>query len=109
MFLHNAINDDRVMGIEDLGVMHTWVDASHTIHLDMEGHMGGVMSYGLGISHTQSSKQKLSTKSSTESEVVGVSDYVPHPIWVKLFLGDQGYDLQENIVYQDNQSSMKLV
>ena len=38
-----------------------------------------------------------------------MSDCVPQPIWAKLFLGDQGYVLQENIVYQDNQSSMDVV
>ena len=66
----------------------------------MKGHTGDVMSYGLGIIHTQSSKQKLNTKSSTESEVVGVSDYVPQPIREKLFLGYQGYVFQENIVHR---------
>ena len=91
-----------------MGVLHTLVGASYAIHLDMKGHIGGVMSHGLGIIHTQSSRQKLNTKSSSELEVVGVSDYVPYPIWVELFLGDQGYDLQENIVYEDNQSLMKL-
>ena len=101
MFLQSNIDDDRVMGIEDLGVMHTWVDASYAVHPDMKGHTGGVMSYGLlGIF-----QQNLNTKSSTESKVVGVSDYMPQPIWAKLlFLGDQGHVLQENIVYQDNQS-----
>ena len=68
--------------------MHTWVDASHTVHPDMKGHTGGVMSYELCIINTPSFKQKLNTKSSTESEVVGVNDYVPQPIWAKLFLGD---------------------
>ena len=37
-----------------------------------------------------------------------MSDYVPQPIYAKLFLDDQGYGLKENIVYQDNQSLMKL-
>ena len=70
-FLHNTIDDDRVMGIEDWDAMHTWVDASYAIHPDMKGHMGGIMSLWLGIIHTRSSKQKLNTKSSTESEVFG--------------------------------------
>ena len=81
--------------------MYTWVDASYAIHPDMKGHTEGIMSYVQGIIHTLSSKQKLNTKSSTESEVVGASDYVPQPIWAKSFLGDQGYELKENIVYQD--------
>ena len=82
-FLHNTIDDDRVRVIEDLGVMHTWVSELYAMHPDMKGHIGCVMLYGLGNIHTQSSKQKLNTKSSTESEVVRVSDYVPQPIWAK--------------------------
>ena len=66
------------------------------------GHTGDVMSCGLGIIHIQYPKQKLNTKSSTESEVVGAIDYVPQPIWAKLFLSDQAYILQETIVYQDD-------
>ena len=29
-------------------------------------------------------------------------------LWVRHFLEAQGYDIKDNIVYQDNQSSMKL-
>ena len=57
MYLHNTIDDGRVMGIEDLGVIHIWIDASYAIHPDMKRLTGGVMSYGLGIIYTQSSKE----------------------------------------------------
>jgi len=33
----------------------------------------------------QSSKQKVNTKSSTEAEVVGSSDYLPSTIWARMF------------------------
>jgi hypothetical protein len=56
----------------------------------------------------KSSKQKLNTKSSTEAELVGASDYLPNTIWAKMFLGAQGYDVKENTFAQDNQSAMKL-
>jgi hypothetical protein len=56
----------------------------------------------------KSSKQKLNTKSSTEAELVGASDYLPYPIWGKKFLEGQGYTLKENIFYQDNQSTMRF-
>ena len=42
-FLYNTIDDDRVMAIEDLDVMYTWVDVTYAIHPDMKGHTGGVM------------------------------------------------------------------
>ena len=59
MFLQSTIDDDRVMGIEDLGVMHTWVDASYAVHPDMKGRTGGAMPYGLDIIHAQSSRQRV--------------------------------------------------
>jgi hypothetical protein len=39
----------------------------------MRGHTGGAMSFGTGIIHGKASKQKLNTKSSTETEVVGAT------------------------------------
>ena len=46
--------------------------------------------------------------SSTEAELVGVDDVVSQVIWVRYFLEAQGYGINENIIYQDNQSAMKL-
>ena len=66
------------------------------------------MSFGWGAISCKSSKQKLNTKSSTEAELVGASDYLPHTIWARLFLLEQGYAIDENIFAQDNQSAMKL-
>ena len=37
------------------------------------------------------SKQKLNTKSSTESEIVGLSEYVPYNIWFINFITAKGY------------------
>ena len=66
------------------------------------------MSFGHSALHTKSSKQKLNTKSSTEAELVGVSDYLPYNIWMSNFLKEQGYGLKSNILYQDNQSAIRM-
>ena len=63
---------------------------------------------GVGGSPYQIQKQKLNTKSSTEGEVVGVSDYLPNVIWARMFLEAQGICTTEHIMYQDNQSAIKL-
>ena len=55
-----------------------------------------------------SSKQKLNTRSSTEAELVGVNDAMTMILWMKHFIEAQGYPVHENIIYQDNESSMKL-
>ena len=66
------------------------------------------MSFGLGTIHAKSSKQKLNTKSSTEAELVGVSEYLPYNIWILMFLHEQGYSLKSNVLQQDNQSAIRM-
>ena len=48
----------------------------YAVHNDYRGHTGGVISVGEGIICTKSSKQKLNAKSSTESEIIGASDFI---------------------------------
>lgn len=67
-YLQNTIDMPRIIGTENLDVLYAWVDASYAIHTDMKGHTGGVISIGHGIVHQRSSKQKLNTKSSKETE-----------------------------------------
>ena len=66
------------------------------------------MTMGLGIIQGKATKQKLNTKSSTEAELVGASDYIPWTVWAKWFLEEQGYKLKRSIFYQDNESAIKL-
>ena len=82
----------------------TWVDASYTIHDNMRSHTGGMMSFGIGALHTKSTKQKLDTKSLTEAELVGVSEYLPYHIWLINFLEDQGYKVKEKLLFQDTKA-----
>ena len=51
----------------------------------------------------------MNTGSSTESEVVGVSDYAPNTIWLMNFLEEQGYKFESSVYFQDNESAMKLL
>jgi len=88
--------------------MNTWVDASYAVHEDMKSHTGGAISFGWGAMMCKSTKQKLNTKSSTEAEVVGTSDFLPSNIWAQMFLEAQGYGLDENKFHQDNKSAMSL-
>jgi len=109
VYLQNTKDMGRTIGAENLDVLHTWVDASYAIHDDMRSHTGGVTSMGTGCVHHKSTKQKLNTKSSTESEVVGASDYLPWTIWLKMFLQAQGYKLTTCYYYQDNESAIRLI
>ena len=58
--------------------------------------------------HSKPSKQKLNTKSSAKAELVGVSDYLPYNIWTFLFMGAQGYDINQNILFQYKHSTINM-
>ena len=88
--------------------MYTWVDAAYAVHDDMRSHTGGCVSLGRGVFMPKSTKQKLTTKSSTEAELVGASDYLPNAIWAKHFVAAQGYEITDSVFYQDNQSAIRL-
>jgi hypothetical protein len=72
----------------------------------MKGHTGAILSLGEGPIRVRSSKQKLVTKSSTESELVAVSDELTHVIWVRNMLLDSGYSIGPAKIMQDNQSTI---
>ena len=63
---------------------------------------------GTGALHTTSTKQKLNVNSSTEAKLVGTSEYMPYNAWIKNFLETQGYKVHDNILFQDNQSAIKM-
>ena len=63
---------------------------------------------GTGGSYAGSSKQKLNTKSSTESDISGVYDLLNQVIWTRHFLQQQVNNIHDNIIYQDNQSTIEL-
>ena len=107
-YIRNTIGMARIIGGGDLQSMMTWVDASYGTHHDMRGHTGGVISMGKGAVGSKCSKQKLNAKSSTETEVIGATDFLPWTVWATRFMEMQGHIFKSNVFYQDNQSVMRL-
>ena len=66
------------------------------------------MTMGKGATISKSSKQKINTKSSAETEIVGADDMLSTALWSKYFIEDLGYTVEHNIMYQDNQASIRL-
>ncbi|KAI2498512.1 Reverse transcriptase (RNA-dependent DNA polymerase) [Fragilaria crotonensis] len=101
---------EYTLGADSMAKLRTWVDgaSSYAVHPDMKSHTGGIMSLGTVGFIPKSRKQKLNTKSSTEAELVGASDYPPNTMWAKNFLEAQGYDIVENYLEQDNESAIKM-
>ena len=106
-FFKGTINNVRFIGMKDL-TLYTWADAAYAVHDNARSQTGGTMSLGCGVVHAKSSKQKLNSKSSTESEVIGTSDYCPYQLWMGMFMKAQGYELKSNILFQDNQSAIRI-
>ena len=84
------------------------IDASFTVHPDMRSLTGVTMSLGHGCPYSSTNKQKINIKSSTEAELVGVDDRLPMVIWTRNFLEAQGITVNDNVVYQDNMSTILL-
>ena len=100
-----------VLCAENLSVIKWFVDASFAVHPDYKSHTGATMMFGgysEGAIQSISRKQKLNTKSSTESELVGADDASIMILWTKLFMEEQGYPIKKNILYQDNKSAILL-
>jgi hypothetical protein len=85
-----------------------YIDALFAVHPNMRGHTGGGLTMGRGFHFSVSTKQKLNTRSSTESELVGVDDMMPIICWACYFLLSQGYGIIENLLLQDNNNSILL-
>ena len=88
--------------------LRTFIDASYADHTNMRGHTGGAMTLGWGMVHARVSKQKINAKSSTETEVIGVSEYVPFKIWLTIFFRTEGYKLKDKVLYQDNMNAIRM-
>ena len=107
-YLNGTKNDKLILSADDVHVIKWYVDASFAVHPDFRSHTGSVMTYGKGVPISQSHKQKLNTRSSTEAEVVGVDDAMSPILWTRLFLEAQGIEVRRNILYQDNKSAILL-
>jgi hypothetical protein len=54
-----------------------------------------------------STKQKLNTSSSKETEIVGADDFMLAICWTRYFIEAQGYQVQDNtILFQDNKTAI---
>ena len=75
------------------------MDAAYATHSDMKGQTGATFTMGHRSIYSNSLKQKLVARSSTEAELIGVHDILPQILWTRNFLMSQGYPVQKNVVY----------
>ena len=97
-----------VLGATQTGVLHWYVDASFAVYQDMRGQTGGALTLGRGCPTVQTTKAKCSTRSSTIQELVAVDEMMNDILWTRLFMKEQGIEVTDNILYQDNKSAILL-
>jgi hypothetical protein len=89
--------------------VYSYVDAAHAVHGDFRDQIGTVISLGKGALVAKS-KKGLNTKSSTEGELVGLSDHLSPTLGIRNFLIGQGHVLQPPArMYEDNESTIALI
>jgi hypothetical protein len=109
MYLNGTRNLGIVIRADEGMRVVAHIDASFAVHEDMKSHTGVYITIGKGPVSVSSKKQGLNTTSSTEAELVGISDGTVQVIWTREFLIGQGYQEQSALVYQDNTSTIALV
>ena len=107
-YLESTLHLTLRLQVDESNLLQWWVDAAYATHPDMKGQTGATFTMGHGSIYSNSLKQKLVARSSTEAELIGVHDILPQILWTCNFPMSQGYLVQENIVYQDNMSAMLL-
>ena len=86
------------------------VDAAYGAHEDGKSHTGSCVVIGdVGAVHCKSTKQHIVTKSSTEAELVGLSDSANQGLHIRNFIQAQGYKVGPVTIHQNNMSCMALV
>jgi hypothetical protein len=107
-YLQGTVDLPLILGADSCGVLKWYVDASFAVHPNMRGHTGGGLTMGRGFPIVSSTKHKLNTRSSTESELIGVDNMMSQILWTRYFLKSQGYKVSDNVIFQDNKSAMLL-
>jgi len=90
--------------------VHAWVDASFMLHPDKKGQTGVAIrigKHGPCVS-ARSSKQKMITTSSTDSEVLSAFEAMPQITIARQLIEAFGYDTTP-ILHQDNKSAITMM
>ena len=88
--------------------LRAYVDASYAVYPDAKSVSGVVIMLGDAVIYVKSSKQKIVTRSSTESELVAISDSLSQILRTREYMEAAGMDLGPVVLYQDNKSTIFL-
>jgi hypothetical protein len=109
-YVHGTTEMGITLGADESGTLkvYSYADASYGVHPDAKSHSGMVVSLGRGPTMTKSVKTKIVAKSSTEAELVTLSDSMSLAAYQLNFLESLGYSVRPGTLFQDNMSTMHL-
>ena len=84
------------------------VDSSFGTYEDMKSVTGTIIYLGEAPMYFKSSKQKVVTRSSTEAELIGISDALSQILWIREYVLHQNIVVGPVILFQDNKSTIFL-
>ena len=98
-----------ILSADDSKNLRCHTDAAFGVHSEMKSHADGTFSMGHGSMSSSSEKKKVSSRSSTEAELIAFDDKISKVAWTKMLEEAQGFKVYLSIVFQDNASTIKLV
>jgi hypothetical protein len=84
-YLKNTLNYCFPITCTDISKLVWYIDGSYASHEDMRGQSGSVLVTGECAVLFRSNKQKVNTRSSTETELIAVDDALPTIQWTMNF------------------------
>ena len=107
-YLKHTKNKNMVLRIGTETVLKAYVDASFAVYQDAKSVTGAVIMLGDAVIFVKSAKQKIVTRSSTESELVAISDSLSQILWTREYPLAASVPVGPAILYQDNMSTIFL-
>ena len=110
-YLKGTVNEGTYIQCKDIR-LYCHCDASYGIHSDGRSHTGFILSLGGSHSylHARSLKQKVTALSSTDAEIIAVSDAMKQIVWITNLMREIDIaSAKPSIMYQDNRSSIWMI
>ncbi len=74
------------LSVNNLGLLKWYLDGSHNVHWDCNGHGGAMFTMGKGVPSSYFRTVTLNTRSSTEMELVAADMFMPEMLWSLYFI-----------------------
>jgi hypothetical protein len=85
-YLKETIDFELVISCEELKNLTWYIDGSYAVYDDMKGQSGSLLMIGKNAVLSRLNKQKVNTRSSTETELIAVDDTLPTVQCASLFI-----------------------